>query len=181
MDGYTNMGLVFEAQEPYPEVRAERRDRRYAETMLDNVGGGNSELSAVGLYLYDHWITAEEQEVAQAFHKMSIVEMHHLEIFATLARQLGEDPRLWGCVQGRKHWWMPGTLPYQRRLGPLLRIAVREEKAAIRKYRAQARWIGDRNIVENLRRIIQDEEQHIAVLGELYDIYVLRGEQGGRP
>lgn len=172
MEGYTNTGLAYRSQEPYPEVRAERRDRRYAEAMLDNVGGGNSELSAVGLYIYDHWVTAEEPEVSEALREMGMVEMHHLEIFATLTRQLGEDPRLWGCCQGRKHWWMPGNLPYQRRLGPLLRIAVREEKAAIRKYRAQARWIGNKNIVENLRRIVLDEEQHLVVLGMLYDTYV---------
>ena len=54
----------------------------------------------------------------------------------------------------------------------MIRIAVREEKACIRKYRAQARWIGDRNIVENLRRIIQDEEQHLVVLGQLYETCV---------
>lgn len=172
MEGYTHAGLICQGQEPYPEVRAEGRNRRYAEAILDNVGGGNSEMSAVALYLYNQWVTAETPEVAQAFHSISVTEMRHLEIFATLARQLGEEPRLWGIQQGRRHWWTPGNLPYQRRLGPLLRIAVREEKAAIRKYRAQCRWIGDRNVVENLKRIIQDEEQHIAVLGELYSIYV---------
>lgn len=60
----------------------------------------------------------------------------------------------------------------------MIRIAVREEKASIRKYRAQARWIGDRNIVENLRRIIQDEEQHLVVLGQLYETLCRHG--GGR-
>lgn len=177
MEGYTNTGLMFEDQAPYPEIRAEQRSHRYAEAMLDNVGGVNSEMSAIALYLYDHWMTAEMPEVSQAFHRISMVEMHHMEIFATLARQMGEEPRLWGIQQGRRHWWTPGNLPYQRKLGPLLRIAVREEKAAIRKYRAQCRWIGDRNIVENIRRIIQDEERHIAVLEELYGVYVGPGRQ----
>lgn len=177
MEGYTNTGLIYRSQEPYPEVRAERWDRRTAEAILDNVGGGNSEMSAIGLYLYDHWVTAGEPEVSQALEEISMVEMHHMEIFATLAQQMGEDPRLWGCYQGRKRWWTPGNLPYQRRLGPLLRIAAREEKAAIRKYRAQARWIGDRGIVENLRRVILDEEQHLVVLGILYDIYVGPGQR----
>lgn len=176
MEGYMNTGLVYRAQEPYPEVRAERRDRRYAEAMMDNVGGGNSELTAAGLYLYDSWVTEEPPEVSEALREISAVELHHLEIFATLTRQLGEDPRLWGCYQGRKHWWMPGNLPYQRRLGPLLRMAVREEKASIRKYRAQARWIGDKNVVENLKRVVMDEEKHLVTLGMLYDTYVGPGQ-----
>ena len=172
MEGYTSTGMVFAAQEPYPPVQAERPNHRYAEAMLDNVGGSNSEMSAVGLYFYGHLAALEVPEAAEIFHRISLVEMHHLEIFATLARQMGEDPRLWGVQQGRKRWWTPEYLQYQRRLGPMIRIAVREEKASIRKYRAQARWIGDRNIVENLRRIIQDEEQHLVVLGQLYETCV---------
>lgn len=174
MEGFTNAAICYEAQSPYPPVQACSRNRQAAEAMLDNVGGSNSEMSAVALYFYDHLVTAELSEVAEAFHKISVVEMHHLEIFGTLARQMGEDPRLWGVNQGRKYWWTPGCLPYQRRLEQLLRIAVREEKATVRKYRAQARWIPDQNVVENLRRIVEDEERHIEVLTRLYDIYVGR-------
>lgn len=172
MEGYTNTGLRFQGEAPYPPVLAAQRNFRYAQAMLDNVGGSNSEMSAVAMYLYDRLVTPELQEAAQAFHQISVVEMHHLEIFGTLSRQLGEDPRLWGVNEGRKRWWTPGYLQYQTRLGPLLRLAVRDEKAAIRKYRAQARWISDPNIVENLRRIIEDEECHLVVLAHLYDTYV---------
>ena len=179
MEGYVN--LSFEAQEPYPPVRAEGRNQKIGAAILDNVGGGNSEISAVAMYVYDHLVTHGLDEVAEAFHKISIVEMHHLEIFGTLALQLGEDPRLWGVNQGRKSWWSPGYLSYPRQLGPLLRYAVREEKASIRKYRAQARWIPDQNVTANLRRIVADEERHLEVLTELYDTYVGGGFSGPPP
>ena len=58
----------------------------------------------------------------------------------------------------------------------LIRGAVKVEKAAIRKYKAQLRWIADPNIQENLRRIIADEEHHLKILARLYDTHVGRME-----
>lgn len=178
MEGYINAGMLFAAPEPYPQVQVERPNRMYAEAMLDNMGGSNSEMSAVGRYFYSHLVAWEWPEVAEAFEKISMVEMHHLDTFGNLARQLGEDPRLWGIQQGKRRWWTPGYLTYQRRLEPILRMAMRDEKAAIRKYRAQIRWIADGNISAQLRRIVQDEEQHLAVLSRLYSAYVEPGGGG---
>ena len=84
MEGYTSTGMVFAAQEPYPPVQAERPNHRYAEAMLDNVGGSNSEMSAVGLYFYGHLAALEVPEAAEIFHRISLVEMHHLEILSLI-------------------------------------------------------------------------------------------------
>lgn len=66
----------------------------YAKAMLDNIGGLNSEMSAISLYVYNNLILEEKKEIAAIFHKVSIVEMHHLEIFGKLALLLG---RTQGC------------------------------------------------------------------------------------
>ena len=172
-------GFTYHAADPYPPVQAAGRNGRYAEMMLSNVGGSNSEISAVALYFYDHLITAELPEVAEVFHHVSVVEMHHLEIFGTLARQLGADPRLWSRQGGRQTWWTPGYLSYTPKLGPLLRVAMRDEEAAIQKYEQQCRLIQDPNIVANLRRILQDEHMHMEIFRCLYETYG-GGERGLR-
>lgn len=163
--------MAYHAQAPYPAVRAMGRNQRYAEAMLGNIGSANSEMSAVGLYFYDHLVTAEIPEVSEVFHKVSMVEMRHLEIFGTLARQLGADPRLWCRQGGRYTWWTPGFLHYSQKLGPLLQVAIRDEQATVRKYQEQCRWIGDQNVVENLQRIIQDERVHLEIFHCLMESY----------
>lgn len=172
-------GYDCRAQDPYPEVRAQGRNPRYAEAILSNVGGSNSEMTAVSLYFYDHLVTAGVPEVAQAFHAISEVEMHHLEIFGTLALQLGADPRLWSAQQGRRVWWTPEYNHYARKLGPIIQDAVRSERACIRKYESQLRWIRDENVVANLRRILQDEHLHLDMLSCLYTAYVGTGMPPG--
>ena len=73
------------------------RDSAYA--MLSNVGSNNSEMTAVSLYFYNSVIlNPVYADFAQCFHKISIVEMHHLHIFASLSFQMGLDPRLWSCL-----------------------------------------------------------------------------------
>ena len=64
--------------------------------MLDNMAGNRSEMSAISLYTYNQLITDEHNEIAELFHKISIVEMRHLYIFGTLAKQLGADPPDYG-------------------------------------------------------------------------------------
>ncbi len=156
---------VYRAQEPYPEVRIEgRHNQRYAEAMLSNVAGGISEMTAIGGYLYDHLVTEGIPELSAAFHEISVVEMHHLQIFALLAQQLGADPRLWCVRRGRRSWWSPSEIQYTRKLGPLIQNAIRTERLTIQKYQGQLRWIQDQGIAANLRRIILDEECHVELL-----------------
>lgn len=157
-------GLTYHAQEAYPPIQAQGRNQRYAAAMLSNLGGANSEMTAVSQYFYDHLVTAGSPEVSEAFRDISVVEMHHLEIFGALALQLGADPRLWSVQQGRRSWWSPDYVHYARKLGPLLHGALQAEHAAIRKYQNQTRWIRDENVLENLRRVILDEEQHVQIL-----------------
>ena len=163
------------AAQPYPPVRAQGRNPQYARAILSNLGGNNSEMSAVGQYVYAQLVTEGVPEVAEALRQISMEEMHHLKIFGTLAQQLGADPRLWSVWKGRHVWWTPEWLTYQRRLGPLLYGAIQTEQASVRKYRSQCLWIRDSNVVENLQRILQDEESHIEILTCLREKYAHAG------
>lgn len=105
--------VAYQAATPYPPIKVTAKNPRYAAAMLDNMGGQISEMSAVALYFYNHLITSDCKEVADTFHHISIVEMHHLEIFGSLALLLGENPRLWSR-RGRSGYvfWSPGYLRY---------------------------------------------------------------------
>ena len=56
-----------------------------------------------------------------------------------------------------------------------LRYLLEEEETTIRKYTQQSLWIKDGNVVENLRRIIADEEVHVQILKGLLEIYGREG------
>ncbi len=165
----------YTAPGPYPEVRAEGKNSRYGRAILSNVGGGVSEMGAVARYLYGHFTQGGRPEVAECLGHIAMVEMHHLAIFSELARQLGEDPRLWGPFRSGRRYWTPEYLRYPRQLDQLLRCAIEEERSTIQKYNQQLLWIKDGNIMENLRRIIADEQAHIQILSRLLESYCVPG------
>lgn len=165
--------LQFASDLPYPDVQAERTNYTYAKAMLDNIGGRGSEMSAVSLYFYNHLITSKYPDIATVFHHISIVEMHHLEIFGTLARQLGENPRLWAQRGVRKTYWSPSYNNYPMHLRELLSNCLLGEKETVKKYESQLRQIKDSNVCENLKRIILDEKIHIEIFRNLYHEYCL--------
>lgn len=163
--------LRYAAEGPYPEICVQKKNWRYGQAILSNVGGSTSEMSAIARYLYGCFTQESWEEVADCLHRIAVVEMRHLDIFASLARQLGEDPRLWTLSRGRRKYWTPEYLRYPRRLDQVLRFSIEEERTTIQKYMRQAVWIEDENIRDNLRRIIADEEVHVQLLSSLLEIY----------
>ena len=153
---------------PYPPVQVENGCKEYAYAMLSNIGSDNSEMSAVSLYFYNSVIlNPDHGELARCFHSISIVEMRHLNIFATLAHQMGLDPRLWNVSNHNRRYWTPAYNRYPRKMQELLENAIKGEMATIQKYTRQAEMIKDANIVENLNRIILDERHHIELFNTM--------------
>ena len=161
----------YAAEGPYPPVEVEGKNRQYAQAIGSNVGGSASEMSAVARYFYSHVTVVGCEEVADCLMRIAVVEMRHLDIFARLARQLGEDPRLWAVNRGGRRYWTPEYLRYPQRVDQVLRYALEEEKGTIQKYRQQMLWIRDNNVQANLQRIIEDEEVHVKLLTDLLAAY----------
>lgn len=148
-------------------------NRQYAAAMLGNVGACDSEMSAVSLYFYNGVIAEGKfEEISECFHKISIVEMHHLHTFATLANLLGADPRMWSVERGRYRYWSGACNQYSRNIGDILQNALRGEQQTIAKYRRQKEWIQDCHIRKILERIILDEQCHVKIFEQLCDRYV---------
>lgn len=153
---------------PYPPVRIEGKNPAYACEMLSNMAAAVSEMSDISRYFYISVVSAKKSSfVSACFHSISIVEMHHLQIFAELALLLGADPRLWSG-RTQKRWWSPSFIRYPRGLRALIAESIQAEEEAILKYSRQACAIRDPNIEAILRRIVLDEERHLEIFREMY-------------
>lgn len=158
----------YKVDAPYPPVRVAHPNPVYACEMLSNMADVVSEMSDVTRYFYISVVTKPKYRwISTCFHHISIVEMHHLNIFAELALLLGADPRLWNCGEHTR-WWSPSFIGYPRELRALIGESIKAETAAIHKYSRQAKTICDMNIVAILNRIIRDEERHLQIFNEMY-------------
>lgn len=185
--------VAYQAAMPYPLVKPQCKNPRYAAAILDNMAGQNSEMTAVSFYFYNQIIAEKYKELADTFYHINKVEMHHMNIFGNMAMQLGENPRLWSRRGrgGSYVYWSPAfnkypafPLPNPREsdcacpepvtcpaVKQLLAMAIEGEKDAISKYMHQTTWIQDVNICDNLRRISADEQMHLEILTRLYHKY----------
>lgn len=159
---------AYADENAYPPIKVCGQNRMYASVMLTNMASCNSELSAVTLYVYNSMITKQAwKKASDCFHGISIVEMHHLDIFGQLALMLGADPRYCSRYNNRMMYWNAGCNTYTMDLQMLIKNAIAGENKAIEQYYQQTRWIKDPCIVEILKRIIMDEERHIAIFHQL--------------
>lgn len=157
--------MEYKVNKPYPKIEIEAPNETYGLMILDNVGGMNSETSAISQYIYNHAIASQEfLELKQVFLDISMVEMHHLDIFMELTLKLGIDPRWWTCLNDQCCYWSPSYLNYPRQVNEVLQTAIDNEYQAIDKYMYQTKVIKDCHITAILKRIIEDEELHIKIL-----------------
>lgn len=157
--------MEYKVNKPYPEIKVTELNETYGLMILDNVGGMNSETSAICQYIYDHAIAGKDFiGLKQTFLNISMVEMHHLDIFMELSLKLGMNPRWWTCLEDQCSYWSPSYLNYPNQVFEVLQTAIDSEYQTIEKYLNQIQIIKDPYIVAILKRIIEDEELHIKIL-----------------
>lgn len=168
MDSEDKNKCIAFIDEPYPSINPQTHRSDYAYAMLSNIGSDNSEMSAISLYFYNStMLNSKYAEFAECFHNISIVEMHHLNIFASFACQMGLEPRLW-CMKNQKPaYWTPAYNYYPTNVRAIIENSIKNELATIQKYTRQAEIIQDSNIVENLNRIIMDERHHVKLFYDM--------------
>lgn len=159
--------MNYKIDKPYPTITNITPNEDYGLMILDNIGGMNSEMSAVCKYMYNHTIANQDfKSLKKVFIGIAMVEMQHLNIFMELALKLKMDPRLWTCIDDQRAYWSPSYLNYPNRLDIVLSEVINSEYQAIEKYKQQIKLIKDPCIIAILQRIIEDEQLHITILKE---------------
>lgn len=160
--------MQYAAEGAYPVIGELKKNMCYAKEMLSNIGSANSEMSAVSIYTYNSVrLKTCNENLDQIFSHIAMVEMHHLEMFATLAYQLGADPRLWYYEHGKMCYWSPSYNQYPTKICTMLQNSLDGELAAIKKYTEQMEVINDKTVVACLKRIIEDEKVHVHIFTNL--------------
>ena len=154
---------------PYPPIRVQGPNPAYAEMMRSNMASANSEMTAVAQYRFARLMSLDaDPYISNLFNKVSMVEMHHLDVFSRLALELGAEPRLWHCRNRRMEYWSPRHANYAHcTVEDLIKAALEGEHASIRKYECQLGCIADPHIAALLRRVIEDEREHVKLWEEV--------------
>jgi len=149
---------------PYPDVEASGKNIRYANLLLNDYAGPNSELTAITQYFYQYFIVkAKDYDLSQSLECISIVEMRHMEMLGELITLLGGDPLLRTYSQGRTVYWRGNNISPEKNIQRFLTGNIEAEKKAIAAYRMRIRQIQDPKVQALLERIILDEEHHITL------------------
>lgn len=170
--------MKYYVDKPYPSIDQLDINIHYGQMILSNVGGLHSEMNAVSLYFYNNVIMENSwKDLSIAMHEISIVEMHHLDIFAKMCCKLGIDPRLWDCQNDFLEYWSPGYNVYPRQIQTMLENAIIQEQNTIDIYQYQISCIDEPVIQNVLQRIILDDKLHIQIFEKFLNEYNSRFHQ----
>lgn len=138
---------------------------KYGLMILDNVGGMDSKVSTISLYMYNYIIIDDSfRELKTLFLDMAKDEMKHLNILMNLALTLNMNPRWWTCLNDQCCYWSPSYLSYSRQITNIIINALEMEYKMINKLLYQINIIEDPKIISVLNQIIYDNKKHITLL-----------------
>ena len=153
---------------PYPEIMVEEKNNDYAYLLLEDYAGVTSELSAICLYVYQHIINEDTNELfAKMLKGIFISEMRHLEMLGNTIRLLGVKPIYKTITNNELKPWNSNYVNYEINIEEQLLINIENEEKAITQYKKHIELISDKYIKELLKRIILDEEKHIECFNNL--------------
>lgn len=159
----------YQADEPYPELSIECKNVYYARILQEDYAGLVSELTAITLYSYQHFTEDEENtKFAETIRGISIVEMKHLELLGEAILELGGNPKFVG-YKGK--FWNGSYVEYAKDIGKILLVNIKAEEDAIKQYTKHILLVHDESIQKLLKRIILDEECHLAIFKKLLESY----------
>lgn len=159
---------------PYPKIDIKEKNLKYAKIILENYAGCVSELTAITQYLYHKLkLSKSYPEISKILLKISMVEMHHLDILGEMVEALGGDPGYWINKKNKHHYWNAKFVDYCKSPASMIKADIEGEKKAIKQYECSIKLIDNENINSILRRIILDEEFHIKILSGIYEKYFM--------
>ena len=155
----------YTAPGPYPTIRCNGPNPRYAQLLTIDFASSKGELTAITEYVYQSWmLVPENASAARAMQSVAMVEMHHLDMLGTLIAMLGGNPKYRSVSsQNIRTVWTGSMPPYCRTVRDAMKNNIRAEEEAIATYERHASVIRDPAVVAVLNRIIQDEKVRIKV------------------
>ncbi len=157
-------GVAVAVREDYPRIKAEKKNPLLAAQLSQALAGERSEMTAIYQYLYQYWVLEEQgNDFARLLWRISLVEMHHLEILGQLILALGGDPRCWKIEKRQASYWQGSFPNYTQDLMTMLQANLAAEEGAVRFYQELAERSSDRGIAEILRQFAEDEKLHAQI------------------
>ena len=153
---------------PYPPIKVEKSNLKYAQLLNISLAAASSELTSVTQYLYQKWIfKADYHETAKIIGKIAEMEMRHMQILGELIVLLGGNP-MYCAVKNRKlSVWNGNMVCYATDPRQAMLENIVLEQAAINTYNEQIALIEDDCIKAVLERIILDEESHSQIFNQI--------------
>ena len=156
---------------PYPQVEVAAPNKQYLSMIRDLYAGELSEMTFCAQFSYQQILQEGRCEEAEhVFGQIAASDMKHLKLLGLIIRELGGDPRF-RCFKSARgmNYWSGSYLSYSMTVKKMLLDDIQSKKTGIAAYQKTLDVICDEGISAVLKRILMDEQIHLAVLCDLYE------------
>lgn len=157
----------------YPPLKVISGNDYYAEILLEDYAGVDSECTAIMQYSYHQNVNRlVDEDVVDHLGKIILVEAMHRDILAQVIYMLGTYPVYRSGTMSDRGYWSTKHVGYGRGLKEQLQNDLDMEYRSIKNYNTHIRLINDPYIKAILARIVKDEEVHVKWIQYMLEQYL---------
>ncbi len=165
----------YEITTSYPVITTEK-DSGIVPDLIEAYAGNSGEFTASTQYIYQSFIVkpnAIYKGLYAILERISIKEMHHLEILSQLLLAQGINPKFCRYIDQNLSLcnpWSTNQIKYNTNVKEFLNDNILLEEKAIAEYMQIIEKSTSNNIKEVIARIIEDEKAHLKIFHKLLEI-----------
>lgn len=152
---------------PYPEIKNSSDDMTTVAILKNLANGRVGEIAGATQYVYQSVIADKtNEEIAEIFEEIGIVEMMHLDMLMHAISDFGGIPK-YDDSQG--NFFNTATLNYSLKLKDMLENNIKAETMAIENYKMASARVSNQSLKDLFARIIEDEMRHLEIFKRIKD------------
>ncbi len=165
--------IFYNGDIPYPDITDIKSDSEAVKIIAPAYASERGELNTVLQYAYQ---TAQLKnqgydEFAQTLKKISVEEMEHLSVLADLLLRLGVSPVYSAYPPYPANFYFAGNVSYSRLPQKIFIDDIAAEQGAIDVYKGILRRLTNEGVAAVIKRILLDEEAHLAEFKRMFGEY----------
>ena len=150
----------------YPKLKKQNANSYYLGLVQNLYAGSEGELACFLQATYQFQVLEDyEQEIVDTLKKIAEQDQKHLSILSHIILMLGGNPKF---LNAQNKWFSTREIDYVQGIKQIISFDIELKEKVILDYKSTIQKISSSEIKSVLSRILDDENNHLQVLRNIY-------------
>ncbi len=167
---YTHIGVFVEigleqSNASYPALKKQNANSYYLGLIQNLYAGSEGELASFLQTSYQSALLYEQEDICLSLQKIAEQDKKHMQLLSHAIIMLGGTPKYFNA---QNKWFSTREIDYVQSLKQIVSLDIEMKEKSILDYKSTIQKVSSLDLKATLTRILQDENNHLGILKNIY-------------